>query len=471
VSQSRRELRKYRRDRGQALVVVAFAMVALLGFVGLGIDLGYLRYTRRQLQVLADAAALAGAQQLTACTANNCTPVQKAAQNALTENGFTGSTLETQCASGSGGLLLTVNNPPCYLGSKTSDPHYGDNHYVEVVVSKQTPTYFSRIFGVNSETLTARAEATLPGGGSCLFALSPSGTAITLILGDFTSSCGVVDESAEGGGFLSGALVCLIGIFDAPYIGVVGGDTFICATGGGASPTTNIHTPNPADPLAYLQPGLASGAPSPSTCGTSTSSPYTGHNGPLTINSTATLNPGTYCGGLTISPGANVTMNPGIYTLTSTSGSNGGLSIDAGTTVTGNGVGFYNYGPNGGVNFLFSSLTAGNVTLTAPNSTNCSGCASAWQGILFYQDPQDTAASIVVGAASWNTRLTGASYFPNASIIFALDLMVNYDIVVAKNVTLGFAYDNVQVSTNFYNNYSELASGTPIKSSIAVLSE
>jgi Flp pilus assembly protein TadG len=457
-----------RTDGGQGLALVALAMIVVLGFLGLGIDLGYLRYMKRQLQGVADAAALAGATELSYCGGmNNCSALTTAAQSALTENGFTGSTLLTGCSTGSGTLTVTVNNPPCYLGSKANDSHYGDNHYVEVVVSQQEPTYFAKIFGVKSVTLIARAEANLPGGGSCVFTTGTSGTDIYIVLSYFTSSCGVVDESSSLNAF-SGFWAA----YDVPYFGIVGGNScFWCFAAGGATAITGITTPSPADPLQYLQTSLAAGSPSPTTCGTSTKSPYTGHNGPLAINSTATLNPGTYCGGITISPGANVTMNSGIYTLTSTSGSNGGLSIDAGTSVTGNGVGFYNYGPNGGVNFLFSSMTAGAVTLTAPNATNCATCATAWQGILFYQDPGDSAASIVVGSASWNTKLTGTSYFPSANVTYALDFQVNYNELVAKSVTLGASYYGVTVNSNFFNNYSELANGNPIKNTIAVLAE
>lgn len=51
-------------QKGQALVLVAFAVVALIGLVGLTIDGGRLYALRRQVQNAADAAALAGAQEL-----------------------------------------------------------------------------------------------------------------------------------------------------------------------------------------------------------------------------------------------------------------------------------------------------------------------------------------------------------------------------------------------------------------------
>ncbi len=466
---------KRRKDAGQALAVVALGMVVLLGFLGLGIDMGYLRYMKRKMQMLADTAAIAAATELTQCTASPCTPLTAAAQDALTENGFSGSTLVTNSSTcvGTSGLTIVVNNGPLCLGSKTADPNYQNSSFVEVEVSQVEPLAFATIFGVSTATVSARAEASLPGGGSCMFTLGTTGADVTLVFAlQYNSQCGWVDESTSSNAF-SG----LLGFYDLPYFGIVGGNScFLCfAVGGGASPTTGITTPTPADPLAYLQPNLASEAPSPTACGTSTSSPYTGHNGPLTIGTgsavSATLNPGTYCGGITIGPGATITMNSGIYTLTSTSASNGGLSIDALTTVTGNGVGFYNYGTYGAINFTFPSATPGAVTLTAPNATNCSTCGSAWQGILFYQPPTNTTASTVIGSAFWNTKLTGTSYFPDASLTYALDATVNYNEVVAKTVTMGLAIDGQNVVTNFNNNFSELANGNPIKASGAVLGE
>ena len=45
---------KRNRQAGQALVFVTFGLVALIGVVGLSIDMGYLRYTKRRLQTAAD---------------------------------------------------------------------------------------------------------------------------------------------------------------------------------------------------------------------------------------------------------------------------------------------------------------------------------------------------------------------------------------------------------------------------------
>ena len=84
--------RGLREDGGQAAILAAVGMIAILAFLGLAIDVGHLRYVKRQLQIAADAAAVAGALEIQSCGGTkNCSAMQVAAQDALTENGFGGS--------------------------------------------------------------------------------------------------------------------------------------------------------------------------------------------------------------------------------------------------------------------------------------------------------------------------------------------------------------------------------------------
>jgi hypothetical protein len=298
----------------------------------------------------------------------------------------------------------------------------------------------------------------LGGGGNCVYALDQAGGgAITNVLSGFTSTCGVVDESNSGNAF-----ECFFGIFDAPYIGAVGGDGLPFCLFGGASPSTGISEPSPTDPLAYRQATMKAAAPSPTTCGTSTSSPYNGWTNQPPIMGTVTLNPGTYCGGIDVGPGANVTFNPGIYTLASTASKNYGLTVGIGATVSGDGVAFYNYGPKGGVNFICSSCTAGTVALTAPTS-------GPFEGILFFQDPVNTSSFVVVGSTTFNNKLIATSYFPTASVTFAFDITVDYNDIVAKDITFGVQWNSTTIATNSYSDYHTLADGSPLKGSTGVL--
>lgn len=53
-----------RGERGQVIVLLVLFLVVLLGMSAMVIDVGYAYYAHRSLQASADAAALAGAQEL-----------------------------------------------------------------------------------------------------------------------------------------------------------------------------------------------------------------------------------------------------------------------------------------------------------------------------------------------------------------------------------------------------------------------
>ena len=72
--------------------------------------------------------------------------------------------------------------------------------------------------------------------------------------------------------------------------------------------TTSTYVTTLADPLSSVP------APTVGSCGTTTSSPFTGSPSTAQINGsgTATFNPGTYCGGIQLngSGTANFTLGP-----------------------------------------------------------------------------------------------------------------------------------------------------------------
>src|SRR5206468_4543535 len=59
-----------RRRNGQAIVIMALAMVAICGMLALAIDAGRLYFQRRLMQDAVDAGALAGAQDLVGTNSN-----------------------------------------------------------------------------------------------------------------------------------------------------------------------------------------------------------------------------------------------------------------------------------------------------------------------------------------------------------------------------------------------------------------
>lgn len=127
-----------RMQRGQALIIIALALVGLAGMTGLVIDGGNVFLDRRNAQSAADSAALSaaltrvrGGQNLSAAA------LSSAAQNGYNNDGTT-STVE-------------VHNPPI------SGPNAGNVEYVQVIIVSHVKTYFARVVGWSR--LTNRVEA------------------------------------------------------------------------------------------------------------------------------------------------------------------------------------------------------------------------------------------------------------------------------------------------------------------------
>ncbi|WP_263378073.1 pilus assembly protein TadG-related protein [Granulicella paludicola] len=450
----------FRDESGQTAIIAAVCLVMLVSFIGLAIDVGNLRYQQRKLQAAADAAALAAALELQSCgTSHNCSAMQTAASKSVTENAYTGAALVLNCgATASSGLTLMLNNPVCANGS--SDPNASNTNYVEVVMKQYKSTYFASLLGFTSVPVVARAEATRAP-APCIYALDKTSTnAISVdALAALQAQCPIVDESSSPSAFGCNVLAAV----SATLIRVTGGtEGLLCA---GVNPPPEVHAPipTPADPLAYL--------PKPAVPSTCTGSPTLGLTS-LQILGTATLSPGRYCGGIIIGPAANVTFLPGTYVLTNTGLLGipllGGLTVTAGATVQGNGVTFYNDGPSngltGGITFAGTLPLISNINLVAPTT-------GTYAGILFFQDPNDTAPAILAASIGGGTKLEGAFYFPSASVSYAVSGSAKFNILVAKDIDFtvltigGTAYEQ----SVFGNNYSTLPGGSPIPATGAVL--
>jgi Flp pilus assembly protein TadG len=445
-------------ESGSMLVITGVCMIFFLAILGLGIDFGHFLFVKRSLQNAADAAALASALETRTCNGTaDCDAMKAAARDALNENGFTASTTLVNCTGSAGsGLTLTVNDPPCAL---SGDPNTGKTNYAEAVLSEPVPTYFASLVGLKSVTIAARAEAARGVGGPCIYALNPTGPAITILVGVLVKSrCGVVDESAS-----SNALTCVVGAFMyAPRISVSGGtDGLLCLAT--STPQTYVPAPNPRDPLAYLPaPANANAA-----CGTSTSSPYFGSSSAVNIvlGGNVTFNPGVYCGGisLTAALASNIKFNPGTYILRDGTGllgiTSGGLNLTLNelTSITGTGVTFYNEGTQGSISVVEpvtggSFLSLANIALSAPTS-------GTYSGILFFQAHGVTNTGVFVGNLINNSKLEGAIYLPDGDVSYGVNAASSsYNILVAKDIHL-----NVNVLSAFGNDYSGLAGGSPLE--------
>jgi Flp pilus assembly protein TadG/uncharacterized protein (UPF0297 family) len=125
-------LRRLRCDRGQAAVLTVAFLTVLLGMTGLAVDVGSWFHSKRDLQAVADAAALAGAQALP----DNPTQARVLAIDYGSRNGVT-----IPAAAISFSSQITTNDT------------------INVHLDRAAPGFFSKVFGIGSVDVGARASA------------------------------------------------------------------------------------------------------------------------------------------------------------------------------------------------------------------------------------------------------------------------------------------------------------------------
>jgi Flp pilus assembly protein TadG len=126
-------MRSARKDeRGQAIVLMVLALVVLLGMSAMVLDVGSWFRDQRRLQGTADAAALAGAQQLPGSPSG----AQTMALSYANQNG--GDVL---------GSDITVGNL------------YQANDIIDVTAKRNSPGFFSSVLGILNANITATARA------------------------------------------------------------------------------------------------------------------------------------------------------------------------------------------------------------------------------------------------------------------------------------------------------------------------
>lgn len=131
----------WRNQKGAIAVIIAIVASLLIGFTAIAVDVGYLYEVRRQLQSAADAAALAGAQEL--IKDGSETDILNVAESYAKQNDFPKDL-------GTGEELQMFRTPPqTEIGAD----------YVKVTVTKTVNLFFARIFGISNSDVDAQAKA------------------------------------------------------------------------------------------------------------------------------------------------------------------------------------------------------------------------------------------------------------------------------------------------------------------------
>jgi Flp pilus assembly protein TadG len=123
---------RLKNERGQAIVLTTIAMVMCCGMAALVLDVGNWFRDKRRLQGTADAAALAGAQQLP----TNASGAQSMAMSYANQNGGDVAAAD---------IIVTSA--------------YQTNDTIEVNARRTDPGIFSRVLGITGADLTAHAKA------------------------------------------------------------------------------------------------------------------------------------------------------------------------------------------------------------------------------------------------------------------------------------------------------------------------
>jgi hypothetical protein len=349
-------------QRGQVLPFIGICLMVLMGVGAIAIDITYLDYQQMRMQSAADAAAVAGAQQLVTHGCPDQADAKTAAQNDSQVDNFVPSA----------SVLVQVDNPP----TSTDGPYQGDNCAVYVNIKvPQTTTWFLKLFNAPSGmpvavTAVAEMQTTNPG---CIYLLNP-GVSSTFTGSSISApSCGILLNDTAS---FSGATI------KAQSIGYAGtapsGGTYPVAT-----PTPMIQTQDPCPEIAGCA-AIVATPPSVSGCTALT-------------QAGGSISAGCYSS-LTLS-GA-VTLNPGTYVL------NGTSSFASGTTLTGTGVTFYVTAAGSPADF--SGIAAGS-SLSPPSSSG------TYPNVLYYQVPANVGTSGYPKFTGGLTNISGLIYAPGAT--------------------------------------------------------
>src|SRR5690348_7572546 len=171
-------------ERGQVILFVIIAFIVLTALVGVVVDVGYAYRTQRNLQSAADAAALAGAQELPDSTMANSMATQYGASS-----------------SGNNKINGVASTETVTTACITTIPGCSPVNSVTVSETANVPTFFSRILGFNSFKIKVKATACSPCGSKpvdVMLVLDRTGSMCQDSNGNNDPSCTDLNNAKQG---------------------------------------------------------------------------------------------------------------------------------------------------------------------------------------------------------------------------------------------------------------------------------
>jgi Flp pilus assembly protein TadG len=400
-------------EDGQAIILVALTLLAMLMMVGVAIDAGQVYSERRAMQEAADAAAYAGtvvlyqggtqAQAFAAATAD------------ATKNGYT---------NGVNGATVTIQQP-------TTSP-YNSSAYVEVIVLKNVRTSLVPAESTfTSVTVRAISGAESLNNEYALIVLDTGATNNALVLGSGAqislSGGGIMVNStgATAANSSTGTWSFACSTSNHCEVDIAGGKTGTWPSASPGSPQyfdgTFTSKPQIADPFA--------GYPKPSTTGMLTDRAGFG-------SGSNTLGTGIY----TTKPGSTKLLCHGIYIFKAGLGpvgnSTGGSDPVTGDTCDGKVLVF-----NTISTYPASGGSCGTIDWNGSNTVQLQAMTTGtYKGMLVYQDSACTATMTIGGGGGFQTS-SGTIYLPNAQLVASGGSQVAGGQIVAKTMNLSVTVD------------------------------
>jgi hypothetical protein len=355
--------------RGNFVAAIGILVPILLGLAGGVVDLFVYEHHRSELQAVADAGVLAAAQEAGLKGWSEETAKQVVAS-------VVGTNLTNRFSNAIFAYDIKVQEEERRISLTLTQDHYG---------------YFFLGYFTGSPQIRVGATASATGQAIlCIVVQSPTGSRAFSLNGNshiFASGCSAYSNSVNSKGMevkdsstLRTQMTCSAGGY--------GG------TSSGFSPLPLTDCPALADPLA-ARATLVDIAIT-ETCDF-TNLKLKGEN--------KTMGPGTYCGGLQISDGAQVQLEPGIYVF-----KGGKLRLDKSSVLRGSGVGFVFIGDKAILEFKNEST----VSLSAPTE-------GPMAGILMYAQTNSKKHRTFMIASKDAEKLIGTVYLPDDQLLIGGD--------------------------------------------------
>jgi Flp pilus assembly protein TadG len=393
----RRLLSFWRDQSGNYALIAALLMPVLVGFTGLGTDATLWMYKHRVMQSAADSGAFSAATAYVNNVGTSNSTLSDQAKAVAASYGF---------IDGENGVGVTVNAP--------YDSRPGS---IQVVIQQSQTLLFSSLF-LDNVTIGASAVAVdtpAVAGTGCVLALSQ--TASGAITAKGTSSvvldhCSLASNSSNSSALTIGGSAQINALSVAVTGGISGSMSQILTPPGGIT-TGSAPTVDPYAGASMCAVGQT--ACPPSNCN---QSDFTAQSavtiGPAIQSPPPSVPPSyVFCGPTKLNSGAVVTLNPGIYYFEEdASGKSGGLTINGGATLQGDGVTLV-FTSRSGTVFGSATINGGaTINLSAPTT-------GPTAGIVFFGDRKMTTGNAFQFNGGATQTINGAIYVTKGAVSFA----------------------------------------------------